>query len=318
MTVYAVPFVHSGEEIFYDPLSHKDERIKPFVALREEIEKAGYSFRVTRTCENLQDPVAIFSLCNISPPLLENIRDYPKEICSLLVPEPPILHPWAYDQGLKEFFGTIFVMFDDLVDNQSYFKFYHHQGREKQVKEIPSFEEKKFCILIQSNLQCQEFRELYSKRREAAEFFAHSPGFDLYGSGWEGNPAWKGHYAKDKLHLLKNYRFHLCYENMEQQRGYITERIFESFFGGCVPVYWGASNIEEYIPKECFIDRRQFASNVELNAFLQQIDRVSYNAYLDAARQYLESDQAKLFSPTGFAQTILSRILPDEKRGSFR
>ena len=55
MTVYVVPFVHSGEEIFYDPHAHGDERIKPFIAMREAIEDAGYNFRVTRTCENLQD-----------------------------------------------------------------------------------------------------------------------------------------------------------------------------------------------------------------------------------------------------------------------
>ena len=315
MTVYVVPFVHSGEEIFYDPHAHGDERIKSFIALREAIEDAGYNFRVTRTCENLQNPVAILSLCNIYSPVLENIQHYPKEICSLLVTEPPILHPWLYDPRLKEIFGTIFVMFDDLVDNRNYFKFHHHQGREAPVANVPSFNEKKLCTLIQSNLSCSEPKELYSKRAETARFFSSVPGFDLYGSGWEGYPAWRGNTPGDKLLLLRNYRFHLCYENMEEQRGFITERIFESFYGGCVPVYWGASNIDEYVSKECYIDRRQFRSNEELYAYLQQIDQSTYDAYLVAAKKYLQSPQAKLFSPKGFAKTILKKILPREPEG---
>lgn len=315
MTVYLVPFVHSGEEIFYDPHSHQDERIKPFIALREAIEEAGYEFRVTRDCKNLENPTAILSLCNIYSPILENIQAYPKEICSLFVPEPPILHPWLYDRRLTAIFGKIFVMFDDLVDNVNYFKCTHHQGRESAVFEAPSFKEKKFLVLIQSNLTCPEPRELYSKRREAAWFFSQTAGFDLYGSGWEGNPAWLGHYGGDKRQLLKQYRFHLCYENMEDQRGYITERIFESMFSRTVPIYWGASNIDEYVPKECFIDRRAFSSNDELLAFLQQVDEKTYAGYLDAAARFLASPAAEPFSPKGFAQAILSRILPGQRNG---
>jgi hypothetical protein len=311
--VYVLPFAHSGEEIFYDVHSHQDERIRPFITLREEIEEAGYTFRVTRTAENLKDPVAILSLCNIYAPVLDNLCHYPKEICSLLVPEPPILHPWLYDSRLTNVFGTIFVMFDELVDNSSYFKFHHHQGRTSTMKNIPSFEEKKFCIMIQSNLLCSEPGELYSKRKEAADFFALEDGFDLYGSGWEGNAAWKGRHDKDKLELLRQYRFHLCYENMENQRGFVTERIFESFYGGCVPVYWGASNIEKYVPKECFIDRRDFSSNEELCRYLRQVDQKSYDSYLEAAQRFLKTPEAALFSPKGFAKTIMNRILPNNR-----
>lgn len=310
MNVYVIPFVHSGEEIFYDPQSHMDERIKPFIALREAIEEAGYGFKVTKDARYLDDPAAILSLNNVSAPVLDHIRSYPKEICSLLATEPPILHPWLYDRRLTETFNTVFVLFDDYVDGRNYVKFHHHQGRERPISQVPSFDEKRFLIMIQSNLVSDGPKELYSKRAEAASFFARVPDFDLYGSGWEGNPAWKGHYGGDKLHLLKNYRFHLCYENMEGQRGYVTERIFESLFSRTVPIYWGASNIDEYVPRECYIDRRNFSSNQELNAVLQSIDAKTYARYLAAGDKFLKSPEAERFSPKGFAKTILKRILP--------
>ena len=45
---------------------------------------------------------------------------------------------------------------------------------------------------------------------------------------------------------------------MRDVLGYITEKIFDSFAAWCVPVYWGASNVTDYIPEGCFIDRRKF------------------------------------------------------------
>ena len=45
---------------------------------------------------------------------------------------------------------------------------------------------------------------------------------------------------------------------MSDTPGYMTEKIWDSFKAKTVPVYWGASNIEEYVPKNCFIDYRDF------------------------------------------------------------
>ena len=41
---------------------------------------------------------------------------------------------------------------------------------------------------------------------------------------------------------------------MRNVNGYVTEKIFDAFKAGCVPVYWGAENITKYVPAECFID----------------------------------------------------------------
>ena len=48
---------------------------------------------------------------------------------------------------------------------------------------------------------------------------------------------------------MQHYRFYICYENTEGVEDYITEKIFDCFAAGFVPIYWGASNIEKYIPK---------------------------------------------------------------------
>jgi hypothetical protein len=63
--------------------------------------------------------------------------------------------------------------------------------------------------------------------------------------------------AGSKPAVLGAHKFAICFENSILQ-GWITEKIFDCFFAGAVPVYWGAPDIEQYIPKHCFVDMREF------------------------------------------------------------
>jgi len=42
-----------------------------------------------------------------------------------------------------------------------------------------------------------------------------------------------------KKPIMEQYKFSIYHENARNIPGYITEKIFDSFFAGCVPVYWG-------------------------------------------------------------------------------
>ena len=66
-----------------------------------------------------------------------------------------------------------------------------------------------------------------------------------------------------KIDVLKKYRFCICYENIKDVSGYVTEKIFDAFWAGCIPVYLGADNISDHVPKNCFISRRDFGSDEE-------------------------------------------------------
>jgi hypothetical protein len=176
------------------------------------------------------------------------------------------------------------------------------------IDNIPDFAEKKFCMLINGNKDFNGHRNaLYGERRKAINFFTEKGDFDLYGPDWHGYSAWKGS-PKGKWELLKNYKFCICYENMKDQKGYITEKIFDCLVGGCVPVYWGATNIADYVSKDAFIDRTAFASNEELYAFLQNMDRETYEGYLAAAKSYFKTEGAQRFSCDHFVQTVLSEV----------
>lgn len=45
-------------------------------------------------------------------------------------------------------------------------------------------------------------------------------------------------FSDSKNRWLKNYKFNICFENGSSP-GYITEKLFQAYAGGCIPIYWG-------------------------------------------------------------------------------
>ena len=114
--------------------------------------------------------------------------------------------------------------------------------------------------------------------------------------------------AKTKYEVLSKTKFCICFENARDIDGYITEKIFDCFFAGCVPIYWGETNISQSVPAECFIDFCQFSSYEDLHRYLKGLSPIQFAAYQQAARDFLMSDQFSPFSSQNFAHTIVNQI----------
>jgi hypothetical protein len=71
----------------------------------------------------------------------------------------------------------------------------------------------------------------------------------------------------------------------------MTEKMFDCFFAGTIPVYWGAPDVLDWVPAECFVDMRQFRDFDELRLFLRSITPSEEQGYREAAREYLASDR---------------------------
>lgn len=247
---------------------------------------------------------------NLGPRLADyDFSKVPKEKLVLFLWEPPTVQPESYDPKTLACFEKVFTWDDDLVDNVKFFKFYYPVLGER-LSDIPDFEKKKFCTLIATRLSSRHPKEIYSERESMIRFFEDKPGeFDLYGKHWEKRnyKNWRGPCA-DKYETLKQYRFSICYENMRDVRGYITEKIFDCFIAGVIPVYWGASNIAEVIPKNCFIDRRDFPSNQAVYDRLKAMDRSEYETYLRNAALFLKSEAAQPFSQEQFIKNFINKV----------
>jgi hypothetical protein len=181
--------------------------------------------------------------------------------------------------------------------------------------------------------------DLYAERINVIRWYEkHAPSlFHLYGRGWNKPsqaftrkdkvlrrigrlrtqlfgykpfPSWRGE-VKFKSDILSNARFSYCYENVRGLPNYITEKIFDSFFSGCIPVYWGADNVHEYIPPDCFVDRRQFADTADVHRYLMSITPEQHAQLQRNVAAFLKSEQAKVFSVERFVATISDSIAGD-------
>lgn len=242
---------------------------------------------------------------------LENVLQFPKEHALLSVWEPPVVEPAAYREDYHDHFARVLTWNDDLVASEKYRKF-HIVYPLQSMRPVPPFHERRLLTLISGNKSSSHPFQLYSERRKVIDFFESQPGndFTFYGVHWE--PLGLRNYGgtpKSKFDVLSNFRFSICYENCHSIPGYVTEKILDCFVAGSVPVYWGAPNIEDYVPRDCFIAREDFADEAELYAYLQAMSEEEYNGYLDRIRSYLASDRPEVFSHDGFVKTFADEIM---------
>ncbi|TVT38269.1 hypothetical protein FNT36_18900 [Hymenobacter setariae] len=114
----------------------------------------------------------------------------------------------------------------------------------------------------------------------------------------------------DKLTVIRSYRFVVCYENTSTP-GYISEKLFDCLFAGCVPVYLGEPNIKQFVPQDCFIDRRAFSTDAELARFLSQMPYTEYSKYIAAMRQFVQGVERQKFGSESNAQRIANVLMTD-------
>lgn len=285
--------------------------------LAVKLNAMGYSVQHVQSLKDIHTDYAAIIVTNVK--LLEmkflahNTKKFPAHKLILTLWEPPTVNPDNYNHVFHARFCKILTWCDDLIDNSKYIKFYYPRQQLYMISDTLPFKDKKLCCMVAGLLKSSYPGELYSERLNTVMFFeTHaSDEFDLFGErGWHDKnlKIYKG-CIPQKIETLKHYRFCICYENTRDLNGYITEKIFDCFHVGCVPVYWGARNIQDYVPQNCFIDRRNFATHDDLYSFLKNMSADEYQGYLYAIQDYFAKDShAELFSVKNFV-AIMSRSI---------
>lgn len=310
---------------------NRDNSNYPFWLLRKTLRK--YEVELN-TCDINANRLVDFEIhMNVH----KTISQCPKY---LLRYETPQIYPKNGFKKLLDGYQRIFTWDDHLVDDLRFIKI-NFTNKAIYYSEDDYELRDKLCCLIAGNkaVTKHDAKELYSQRVATIRWFENNAPdqFDLYGTGWELPAAHQGRIGRitnkcrkliykmrgsvafpsyrgavsSKFEILRKYRFSICYENVKELHGYITEKIFDSFFAGCIPVYWGASNVHSYIPKACFIDRARFENNGELYKYLKGMSEAEYRFRQKAIRKFLLSEEVRPFYPEAFADTISERICAD-------
>ena len=258
----------------------------------------------------------------------------PEEVNSsiLFLWECPLIRKDNFIRNLHNDFYKVLTWSQDLIneDKEKYIKTYFCRSLDF-FEQYHKVKKRKLLTCISGNKVKSGDGELYSERLKFIKWLEkNSPDeFDLYGKGWDSlvldsnlpirvfNPilkkisfnsnlrkSWRGS-VDNKLLTLSQYKFNICFENSCNYDDYITEKILDSLIAGSIPIYYGAPNISDYIPKECYIDYRDFDSFYECHNFIRSMSDKEIKNKRESIKKFLLSKEATKFDSDFFISQVL-------------
>jgi len=187
-----------------------------------------------------------------------------------------------------------------------------------------------YCM-IASNKFSYHVDELYSEREKVINFFEKSKkkNFHLYGPDWNKTIlkypilsfisrrlisfpkkllVYRG-IAKEKIRTLSKYKFSFCYENRRNFKGHISEKIFDVMRAGCIPIYWGPDDVNDYLDQNTYIDASKFKNIKDLFNYTNNLSEKNKKKIKKNIYKYLTKNAKKSFSLEKFSKKISKFII---------
>ena len=206
-------------------------------------------------------------------------KNYPNAIKIQFIgeSEEPYFH-WNIDYSIsmskntyngRNLYCPLFVL-DDLVKRENY----------NSINKIDK-----------TKLICACFRNKNSFRND--EFNTLSKHIDIENLGGK-----IGKTISDKLNSISKYKFNFCFEN-KKKPGYCTEKIYDAYMAGCIPVYNGDPLITEIFNPKSFIN----CEGKSIEQIVNEINNVSNDETL-----YKEMISQPMFNNQNYILDKLSEV----------
>lgn len=165
---------------------------------------------------------------------------------------------------------------------------------------------RKLATQITLNANSNGKNELYSFRKKINKEFSVFAGEDFvyYGSGWGKNPNYGG-VIVDKLTTINRFKFTFCIENVINNEGYISEKIYDALLARSVPIYLGETNIKNFISIPCFIDVNDYNSLNDLFIYMSTMNLKEYMTYIKNGDKYLKSIMSTMINPVNYMSSVI-------------
>jgi hypothetical protein len=269
-------------------------------------------------------------------------RRVPHDVpCYAFVYEDPLVRPLNAKPDHLRRYRKVFTWNEDQIDGDRFLRLEY--PNDLSVTDVPGYDERDlFCVMLASNkaLRHPSPRNLHDRRIETIRFLeAEAPElFALYGRGWhipavrpgalgrlakrlhewraklrpraKPFPSWRGAVDR-KSDVLRRARFAICYENSRGSPGYLTEKIFDCFTSGCVPVYVGSPRGTEHIPDLCYLDGDRLASPRAMLDALRSLDGAQFAQRQRAIRDFLAGPQSRRYSNEHWCRVLVDTIAQD-------
>ncbi|MES2803322.1 MAG: glycosyltransferase family 10 [Bdellovibrionota bacterium] len=307
-----------------DPFLNRDNGLSPYVNLKNELEKQG--FEVSTFDKSLSDPASAENAYYLSFARIRDIELLKKmkvRPYGFIIMEPPIVQAQPYNllPELTAFFENVFIHNTEgdgyslkNVRSEKLRKFFWPQPYTHVLE--PHWSGKKrtnAVIMINTKHRQRSFskRELYSERVKWCLTLNKYIPVKIFGRGWDKFLAINSLsisyvlnyfniqkiYAgacSSKYEVMSKFDYALCFENFIMN-GYITEKIFDCFYAGIIPIYWGGDNISNWIPENTYIDKRKFKNSADLSKYLLTLSVEEKTKYRQNGKAFIESQAAVIY-----------------------
>ncbi|MAF12189.1 hypothetical protein CMK11_17220 [Candidatus Poribacteria bacterium] len=232
----------------------------------------------------------------------------------LMQTEPVVVLPREYTFEVVDRFDYVLTLVDPLAELDAKFRKYNHVaygapvrretpvGLSKRRERYPIDGRRDRACMILGNKTSDIPGEIYSLREPIArQFHEHSAsGLDVYGTpAFIDLPNYHGILPPGaNRRKMSEYRYCICFENAHDPfwtAGVFSERLLHCIESRTVPIYYGCSNIERYVPPECYVDYREFEDFGELSHHLDEMTDSEYRGYIEAMDGWYESADLSIY-----------------------
>ena len=237
-----------------------------------------------------QNSIVLMNICNIDELPLKVLKRTDIIKIGYTLEGPNIRHQTQWKCQFLNYFDYILTYWEPLLHKFTsaiYCPFIHRINfnniLDKQFLDNPTIMDKSICFVGENRdflngtyeinkhkLLCLDRLRLY--------YIKNLKNVTCYGKGWDnvkniklGKTEWdrdRGH----NINIIKNYTFNLIIENTNAD-GYVSEKIYDSFTVGTIPIYYGNINHRINIPKDTYIDLKcytpqtlqEYINNLSIN-----------------------------------------------------
>jgi hypothetical protein len=106
--------------------------------------------------------------------------------------------------------------------------------------------------------------------------------------------------------FYKRFNFALIIENCDALN-YVSEKIYDAWVAGCIPIYYASNNSILDLPKDCYIDIKDFTNFDDLNNFINLLSEKDIDKYYENISKNIEQILNNV-SPNRLCDLILNLI----------
>ena len=165
------------------------------------------------------------------------------------------------------------------MDDDKFFHYSHYSPnniellQDRRAFTDPLLAKRTFCNFVYSNESTGEGAVLRKRFCMELAKYKHidCPGKVLNNMKDAITPRLDRNWSRGKVKFIAQYKFTIAFEN-HMVEGYTTEKLYDSFRAGSIPIYWGNPLIEREIESDAFINCNDFDN--DFDAVIERIKEI--------------------------------------------